>query len=266
MTPLRPRHGFSLIELLVVISIIAILASLLLPAIGQVRTLARSAVCSNNQRQVMLAVIAYTGEHDGILPFSLCEGQAPPEYVLGAGETIASFINTASCGQYLGIDLDRSWIGYARGNTKILKCPADRESKLIDNGTTSFALNLRYCPNTKLSMPGAPKWPVGIYFSGWSGFATLSSIRRQSEAAIVVDAAGDVRWDPGSGNPPGCSAYIAPGTPSNWVTPGMSPESQVARHRQGTNLAFLDGHAGHSRNLAIESLAKTIFADPRYIP
>lgn len=250
-------------ELLVVISIIALLASLLLPAINQVRALAKSTVCSNNQRQIVLAVIAYTGEHDGMLPFSLCEGQAPSEYGLPAPDVDASFINTASCGQYLDIILNRSWLGWAKGNLKTLKCPADRESKSQNGGVTSYGLSLRYCPNTKASMA---TWPVGIYYSGWSGFASLAAIRRQSQAAILVDAAGDVRWDPASGNPPSCPAYASPGTLSNFSIAGLSPEAQVPRHRSGTNVGFLDGHTGYSPNLGIESLAKTIFADPRYIP
>ena len=263
--PPAPSHhaGFSLIELLVVISIIAILAAMLLPAIAQVREMARGAKCSNNQRQVALAVIAYVGEHDGMLPFSLCEGQAPNEYGLPAPDVDASWLNTASCGQYLGIDLDRSWIGYAKGNTKVLKCPADRESKSQNGGMTSYALDLRFCPNTKNWMT---TWPVGVNYVGWSGFVSTAALKRQSDALLVVDGAGDVRFDPGSGNPPNCTPFAAPGQLSSFAITGMSPEAQVPRHRLGTNIAFVDGHVGRTANLALESLAKTIYPDPRYIP
>lgn len=59
------RHAFSLIELLVVVSIIAALASLLLPAISLVREQARRSVCASNLRQLAMATIAYTDDNDG---------------------------------------------------------------------------------------------------------------------------------------------------------------------------------------------------------
>lgn len=53
------RDGFSLIELLVVIGIVAILLTLLLPALGMARRSGRSAVCQSNQHQLMIAYRAY---------------------------------------------------------------------------------------------------------------------------------------------------------------------------------------------------------------
>ncbi|MCM8530809.1 MAG: DUF1559 domain-containing protein, partial [Lentisphaeraceae bacterium] len=62
---------FSLIELLVVVAIIGILVSLLLPSIGRARSMSQQAVCSSNQKQIGIALMAYYGEFDERFPYGI---------------------------------------------------------------------------------------------------------------------------------------------------------------------------------------------------
>jgi prepilin-type N-terminal cleavage/methylation domain-containing protein/prepilin-type processing-associated H-X9-DG protein len=62
------RRGFTLVELLVVISIIALLLSIMMPALGKARATAQRVVCTNNVKQSYFCLFLYTENNNGYMP------------------------------------------------------------------------------------------------------------------------------------------------------------------------------------------------------
>ena len=73
-TPLPPATAFTLIELLVVVAIIAVLASMLLPALVSARTKAQVMTCVSHQRQIYQGVVLYADDWNDALPFDSTGG------------------------------------------------------------------------------------------------------------------------------------------------------------------------------------------------
>lgn len=83
--PRQQRPGFTIVELLVVISVIALLIALLMPALSAAREVARASQCLSNLRQVGMAGQYYLHDNDGWLPrsphFDPSHGEHPLRYL-----------------------------------------------------------------------------------------------------------------------------------------------------------------------------------------
>ena len=122
-------RAFTLIELLVVIAIIAILAALLLPVLSKAKGRAQGLACLNNGKQMMMAVILYTGENSEFFPPNPDGGTTDPGYNWCAGE--AGIGGADEFNPDLIKDPTRSLlINYLGGNISVFKCPADARQGL----------------------------------------------------------------------------------------------------------------------------------------
>jgi len=129
--PKRLRIGFSLVELLVVIGIIALLLSILMPSLRKARSIAMRLACAHNLKQINLAMNLYLNGNENTYPCAQDPVSTAPAYWLWMGRGWRGFVEP-----YLGGNIDAN-------NPSALFCPQDHIAK-DKYESTSYAYSMAF--------------------------------------------------------------------------------------------------------------------------
>ncbi len=242
--PSRAPGGFTLIELLVVIAIIAILAALLLPALGRSKLKAMTVACLSDQRQLALAWTLYAQDNGekmvNFLEVLNAKREVPWRY--DPPPISPTIPPGTSQEQRLVLVIQE---GYRQGalfqyaaNPGILHCPADVRIKLkIGRGFT-------YCSFS----------PVGTLNGEATELRNTSQLRQPSERFLWVEE-NDPRgenlgsWIMNAGSPPSFAS-------SSWI------DSPAVFHGSSSTFSYADGHSASHRWLDAATIKYAASMDP----
>jgi prepilin-type N-terminal cleavage/methylation domain-containing protein len=149
-------NAFTLIELLVVVAVIAILASLLLPALAQAKAKAQGIKCVANTRQLGLAWLMYADDNAEEVP-SNRDGSNPsmPGWALGVEDWSLSPHNTNVL-DVVGTNAVLSI--YLGANTQMFKCPSDRFLSFPQRKAGWTARLRSFAMNSQVGEVGDPEY------------------------------------------------------------------------------------------------------------
>lgn len=251
------RHrAFTLVELLVVISIIALLAAISFPVLTASRQRARTVACCANVRQLLVSLQNYDAEHQSLpYGFDMARKGTPPP----PGGYVGNMLIDAPGWwwfHYAGVVRDKS-----REGMKLLQCPSRRLDAPKLNASPlcgNYGVNRSLCKSA-----WAPK-PYDGSFVGTP--LSIGSLRSPGSTLLVVDSGYSLTcWWQATAEPPAAlgtggiddTAYI-PGLEINkdkllWT--GQAWDAKGGRHPNKTvNVGYADGHAGieHASKLLVE--------------
>lgn len=216
----RTRTGFTLIELLVVIAIIAILIGLLLPAVQKIREAANRMRCSNNLKQIGLAIHNYESANQGLPPAAITNiaDYSPPDPPpQPAGQGAKSIL--ALLLPYLEQD----------NLNNLFDQTADWRQLGQNRTAVGFPVNIFICP----SSAGGAERTRTVTLSGFGGGSVTGRVTDYRLPVRIRNAVAA-----GGGVPTGYQCFLQPNiiTSIAGITDGTS--NTIAMSESGGNPAF----------------------------
>ncbi len=245
------RRAFTLVELLVVVSIIALLLGILLPALGKAREQARAVRCLSLVKQMVTASKAYNASHKGWNVPYYNKSIAPIEDSTGTKDTRGWWDNNPTYRDYLGVQ--RTYEGNNRlGHWPIgFICPnatvAIQQSVVSNMGTLDYSYGFNGIWTYESHNGKNGYYDHWLDFPDYVGPNAMAAVNensnpRPSESISFVDSLD--RYLPG-----GPEQYANPGTKKyykgEFVRHGPTYRNVVAFRHPGfsASMGFWDGHA-----------------------
>ncbi len=223
----RRSSGFTLVELLVVIGIIAVLISILLPALQKARVAATSVACMSNQRQILTGILMYAGEHDGLFPPGEAELPNPNNPMVNAP---FRWFTQPFVGQYMATETHLPHYTTVR----VFFCPATEFGKLTSQPRFyggNFGIGYNCHPHARL-------WKSAS--SGPS--AKFGTIRQPSQMLILADVGAGMTADTTNNNR-WVQYYNGSGVALSGLYSSQPAYEAISyRHGRRGNVGFADGH------------------------
>ncbi|OPZ30634.1 MAG: hypothetical protein BWZ02_00662 [Lentisphaerae bacterium ADurb.BinA184] len=188
----RNRVAFTLIELLVVVAIIAILASLLLPALRGARESARRIACLNQQRQIAVGAVGYADDADDFLPGTMldCNGIWLHHRYLGGSLGPAQIVLTGP------IVLFQE--GYCGTSLKQMVCPSRYDRPIVGVNNNMYIRNQYWKSGFSTYVWDGSANFTHSYFGPWNAgiyWAKIQSLEpMQMLLADVITKEPNVNW------------------------------------------------------------------------